>query len=521
MKEKMLKKIFIYVIIKISGLFDKEYYIKAYPDIKEKNIDPLYHYILYGWKEERNPSRYFDTHFYLSKYPDVEISGINPLYHFIISGRSEYRLPAPQTRPSKFKNSSIQNEPWYIRLIRYVKHENLAQKDQSATVSNWEKARTKHPWEQNKTNLEPGINILGYFQTSKGIAEAARSNMRALDRTHVPYSVVNFKSGIPNRQLTEAVPENKSYGEFRYNTNLFHVNPPQLPQLWGTFKENNLTNRYNIGVWYWELPKFPESWLFAFSLVDEVWVASQFVMESVSSKSTVPVIKIPPCIHVDCDSRLSRENFNLPDNRFLFMCAYDVLSSQARKNPFGAIEAFRRAFDKSDPSVGLVIKVNNAPENQLEIQLLREEFNHDNNIYLIDNNLDRLSMNTLINLTDAYISLHRSEGFGLVPAEAMYLGKPVIMTKWSGNLELMTENNSCGVGYQLIPLEENHGPYTKGQFWADPNIDQAASFMKRLRDDQLFYRLISTNAEDFIRNQFSPEIIGLLIENRLRKIGLI
>ncbi len=346
-------------------------------------------------------------------------------------------------------------------------------------VSEWHNAREKHPWIRDSKGFPSGVNLVGYLRTAKGIGEAARSSLLALKAVRIPCSIIDYKIGIPAHQLTEALPDSQLEGEFRFNTNLFHINPPELPYLWETFKKNDLTDRYNIGVWYWELPDFPEGWRFAFDLVDEVWVASQFVLDSVSAKSSVPVVKISPCIHTEYDSRLQRSDFNLPADRFLFLCAYDVLSTQARKNPLGAVEAFRRAFPKNDSTVGLVIKISNARENPDEIKRLREELQDYSNCYFIEEILDRSRMNALINLVDVYVSLHRSEGFGLVPAEAMSLGKPVIMTRWSGNLDLMTADNSCGVDYKLVPVTEKNGPYLPGQIWADPDIDHAAYFNEK------------------------------------------
>jgi glycosyltransferase involved in cell wall biosynthesis len=230
---------------------------------------------------------------------------------------------------------------------------------------------------------------------------------------------------------------------------------------------------------------------------------------------------IPPCIQMVYDRNLTRLDFNLPGDRFLFLCAYDVLSTQARKNPLGAIKAFKRAFTKNDPSVGLVLKINNARENPGEIKQLHDELQGYSNCYFIEDGLERLKFNALINLVDAYISLHRSEGFGLIPAEAMSLGKPVIMTRWSGNLDLMTTDNSCGVDYKLIQVEEKTGPYLTGQIWAEPDIDHAAFFMKKLRSDRQYYSHISKHAIKFIRDHFSPEVIGQQIEDRMGKIGLL
>jgi glycosyltransferase involved in cell wall biosynthesis len=235
----------------------------------------------------------------------------------------------------------------------------------------------------------------------------------------------------------------------------------------------------------------------------------------------VPVIKIPPCIEPAYDHRLKRSDYNLPDDCFLFLCAYDVLSVQERKNPLGAIEAFKRAFSRNDSAVGLVIKVNNARQDPVEIKHLRSKLQGYSNCFMVEEMFDRSRMNSLLHLIDVYISLHRSEGFGLIPAEAMSFGKPVVMTKWSGNVDFMTDDNSCGIDYKLIPVGKTFGPYTTGQFWADPDIDQAAYYMQKLYTDKEYYSLISARAEKTIHDSFSPSNIGKLIKDRMEQIGLI
>lgn len=385
----------------------------------------------------------------------------------------------------------------------------------------WREAHEELPWCLDSKGFDEGVNIVGYFRAVKGISEAARGSVLALDSAEIPYITHDFKYGIPSWQQVEVLPVSRHGDQFKFNTNLIHVNPPQLPFLWRTFSREDLTARYTIGVWYWELAEFPVEWQSAFGLVDEVWAATQFTFESISAKASVPVVKIPPCVQPVYDQALKRSDYHLPADRFLFLCAYDVLSTQARKNPIGAVEAFKRAFPKNDSSVGLVVKVNNAAENPGEIRQLRAELAGYSNCYLIEEVLDKPKFISLLNVVDAYVSLHRAEGFGLIPAEAMSLGKPVIMTRWSGNLDLMTEDNSCGVDYKLIPIVEGAGPYTLGQLWADPDIDHASFFMQRLISDKEYYSGVSERAKRMIQENFSPDHVGALIKSRMREIGLI
>ncbi len=362
-----------------------------------------------------------------------------------------------------------------------------------------------------------GLNLIGDFTAGNGLGEAARSSLLAIQTTTVPFALLNYESVVPAHQRFDF--QLGAYEtQFAYRINLFHVNPLEFPSLWHKFPHRDLADHYAIGSWYWELPEFPEKWSSTLDLVDEVWVASDFVKNSIQKRTHKPVVKIPPSIQVVFDPKITRASMNLPEDKFLFLCAFDVLSMQERKNPWAVIEAFKRSFSPKENTVGLVVKINNAAENPEKVAELKRALYEYANVTFIEETFPRLKFNALINLIDVYVSLHRSEGFGLIPAEAMYLGKPVIMTNWSGNTEFMTGDNCCPVNYRLIPLAKNVGDYEAHQIWADPDVDQAAMYMKRLSSDQAYYDQISSNARTFIRSHYSPQAVGRLIEKRVHEI---
>nr|WP_245975900.1 glycosyltransferase [Paenibacillus prosopidis] len=200
---------------------------------------------------------------------------------------------------------------------------------------------------------------------------------------------------------------------------------------------------------------------------------------------------------------------------------YDTSSFRERKNPEGAILAFRKAFAPDDTSVGLVIKVNNSALRPKDIQVLGDLSSGYGNIHIIDAVLPRNQVNGLIACTDCFISLHRSEGFGLGLAEAMYLGKPVIGTNWSGNTDFMNNTNSCPVNYRLVQVGENYGPYEAYQTWAEPDLDHAADYMMDLVAVPDWRDTIARAGQNTIRSQFSPTIVGEMIKNRLTRLGFL
>lgn len=380
-------------------------------------------------------------------------------------------------------------------------------------LEDWAVTRRRGEKVINQDLLE-GVTLVGFLTAATGLGEAARSSLRALQEARIPYSLVDLDFDVPARQQITH-PDPTAPKGFLNRVNLLHVNPNHLPLVWERFGQRALLGRRTIGVWYWELPEIPDEWVPAFQVVDEIWAPSRFIQRAVEARSPVPVHYVPPCIQVEFDPALARADFGLPEDTFLFLCAYDVNSVQARKNPKGAIEAFRRAFNPEDQSVGLVVKINNAEESPDEIARLEESLRGYGNIHFIKRVLPREHFNALIHLTDAYISLHRSEGFGLVAAEAMALGKPVIATNWSGNTDFMTEANSCGVDYKLVPVGEGMEPYLPDQVWAEPDLAMAAESLRKLKCDKQFYVRIGQNSKTTILDFFNTQKITAIIADRL------
>lgn len=387
----------------------------------------------------------------------------------------------------------------WLRVRSLFPSKKINQKIRSQLANEWKREKLDS---QKNSNYPFGVNLVGYFRAANGLGEAARGNLKVFEASDIPFSVHDFEEEVPVNQQFD-FPIRDYCHEFKYNINLLHINPLRLPYLWNSFPRDVLMDRYNIGVWYWELPEFPDEWCDSFDLVDEVWVASEFVRESIQAKTNKPVIVIPPVIEVYYDQTLSRNDFGLPADAFLFLVAFDVLSIQERKNPLGAVNAFKLAFDQNDLTVGLVIKINNVNENTKQVHHLKEELKDWKNCYFIEEIFSKERFNALLNCVDVYVSLHRSEGFGLIPAEAMYLGKPVIMTNWSGNRDFMTKDNCCPVDYELVRIDQTIGVYKEGQLWAEPDFKQAADFMYQLYNDKYLHTTISTKAITTIHDNYS------------------
>ncbi len=373
----------------------------------------------------------------------------------------------------------------------------------------------------NKHLMKKGVNLIGYARAEFGLGEACRLAAKALESAGVPFCIINFPYS-PSRQ-NDLTWKHKEVPAPLYNTNIFFINADQM---YYYYKKNILKrawfrNRYNIGYWHWELPNFPVFWNVSFNLVNEIWVPSQFTFQSISKNTYKPVVIMPHGIFVENPSNMNRKYFGLPESRFLFLNMYDTQSTSARKNPNGVIDAFKKAFKKNDGQVGLVLKVNNSAHFSKELAKLKYKIAEYENIRVIDNILSRQELNGLMNVMDSYVSLHRSEGFGLPIAEAMSLGKPVIATNWSGNVDFINENNACLVDFTIEKIEKNYGPYLANQEWAEPNIFHAANYMTKLVHDRGYANRIGLNAQKTIKSDFSPISIGMKYKSRLTELGLI
>jgi glycosyltransferase involved in cell wall biosynthesis len=362
-----------------------------------------------------------------------------------------------------------------------------------------------------------GINLAGYMRAEMGLGQVGRGVAAALDAAHIPFTVLNFEylNESRHRDLSWAHKEGRRAD---HDVTLLVINPDNIFNARRQLPEKIFANRYVIAYWFWELAEIPPDWMPAFSLVDEVWAASRFVHRGLSAKSPVPVMHVPPVVRFEATPGLSRRHFGLPEDRFLFLTVCDASSFLERKNPAAVVSAFQKSFRRGDLSVGLVIKMSGPSHLRQDRTALRDHIRDWDNIIVLDETMTRDEIGSLLSATDCVVSLHRAEGFGLVPAEAMSLGKPVILTRWSGNVDYMTSDNSIGIDYQLVRLARDYGPYRAGQFWAEPDVEQAAGWMRRMATEPDLARVVGQCGQQTIHARYSASVVGHVIQQRLQQI---
>lgn len=254
----------------------------------------------------------------------------------------------------------------------------------------------------------------------------------------------------------------------------------------------------------------------ALKFVDEIWTPSEFASDCFRKITDKPVHTIPYFVTAEADPRYDRQYFGLPEDKFLYLIMFDFNSTLLRKNPEGAIAAFKQAFRQDDPEVGLVIKVNNAtPECMDTLGAMLAGYE---NVHYITRTMDKSEVNSLIHCADVFVSIHRAEGFGLVLAEAMLLKTACIATNWSSNTEFMNGDTACMVSYEKKQIAGGEGSYPPGATWADPSVEETAMYMRKLKEDPEFYQKLVDRAYDHASSVLGKEKIVRLLENRIDQL---
>ena len=363
-----------------------------------------------------------------------------------------------------------------------------------------------------------GINLIGPVDASTGLGQSFRLVERVIRGMGIPYMIYPFAATVYSRtDISEY--EDRIGHELKYSVNLWHVSALEFGELYAAVGKKAFDRHYNIAYWLWELENFPDEWVGYTRVQDEIWTPSEFISRALRRKVTLPVVTVPYWVSAKTDpERFSRKWFRLPEKRFLFLMMYDSNSVSERKNPDGAIAAFRRAFTPDRRDVALVIKAGSLDKNGY--RRLKSKLTGYRNIRIIRGNLEKTEVNSLIACSDALISLHRAEGFGLVLAEAMLNHVPVIATDWSANTEFMDDKCACMVPYRMVRLTQNIFPYKKGEQWADPDVEAAARFMRRLADDRAYWKQISDAGFAHVREKLGQDQATRKIRRRMEPVFL-
>lgn len=363
----------------------------------------------------------------------------------------------------------------------------------------------------------PGVNIIGYIRGQFGLAESARHYARALINAGVQVRLHDVDLDLPHswddRSLEAWIGD-----DIPHQVSIIFINPDFLHQALDKIGRARMANQHLIACWFWELERIPAPWLPVIAEVDEIMVASEFVERAFRRVTDKPVLRIPQPLEDVPDSGLQRADFGLEEGKFTFLVTFDFNSWVARKNPQAAVRAFLAAFAPGRDDVRLVLKSSNGFRHPEALRALLNATARDPRIIVRDEVIERAHLYALQRCTDAYVSLHRAEGLGLGLAECMAMGKPVIATGWSGNLEFMTPDAACLVDYTLVPVQAGEYPHAEGAQWAEADIADAARAMRRLADDPAAAAALGLRGQRLVRERLSPARSANLLKARLEEL---
>ena len=364
-----------------------------------------------------------------------------------------------------------------------------------------EPIETNNRSQQKKTTKKLGVNVAGYFKGEFGVGQFGRLVAQAAAASGLPISaIVNKQTESRQDESFTLLNSNEIYP-----VTISAVNADQFSVWINDVPREIASHSKIVGVWAWEIESFPKPLHEAFAYVDEIWAISNFVRNAIQPHTRKSVLVFPcPIIAPEITEVLDRSAIGLgeqdPYNLFIF----DYFSTFRRKNPLDLIKAHILAFpNKSGPK--LVIKTINGAKRATDQERLRYAVGSRNDILIIDRYMAREQLHSLMNECQTYISLHRSEGYGLTLAEAMSLGKPVIATGYSGNMDFMNSDNSILVPFELVPVAEDAYPYPKDSRWAQPDIEFAADAMRTLSLNKEKRLQIGNQALSDVTSQFTME----------------
>ncbi|HET6575551.1 MAG TPA: glycosyltransferase family 4 protein [Fimbriiglobus sp.] len=458
----------------------------------------------------------------------LTVFGWGELLHFLrtecgLRGRWQEELPTPRVYG-----------PWdQLTLLRHARPElnatfplAAAEAGDAAAVVEWldrqpDLVKPDTVWRMalmkdvhDRLPTRAGVNLLGHFRYPSGLQQVVHATAKAFEAVGLRTSLRD----LPTEYPSDLADRTHYHGVELFDATVYcaSVNTPAEAHL----SRSGLHLRpgvRRVAVWYWETEEVPETVPEHPAPFDEVWAPTRFISDAFRKRVKVPVVPMLPGLEPLTFAPRPRSHFGLRDDRFAFLFTFDMASLMVRKNPLASVAAFRQAFRRDEP-VDLVIKVARGNESPADLAALTAACEA-NGVRLIDELMPRSDLLALMAACDCYVSLHRSEGLGLGMAETMLMGKPVIATGYSGNLDFMTPETSYLVEYERVPIPESVTQYPRGSHWAEPSVEHAAELMRRVYDNRDETRAVGERARAAVSELMSLEAFGRRMATRLQAIA--
>ncbi|SER49385.1 hypothetical protein SAMN05216548_12130 [Faunimonas pinastri] len=319
--------------------------------------------------------------------------------------------------------------------------------------------------------------VLADLSGGNGLSRAAQYEITQIRLSHDDVVTVDVSARMASRDAPITVDR-----EQVYDVVILLCQPETYARVLPLFRPEQLAGAYRIGLWVWETPLFPSDWTFALDIVHEIWTPSAFVAAAIQRGTDLPVTLRPHAVRApEVVEEVTRSAFGVPEGAFLGLAIMDLRSCPTRKNPWAHVEAWQRAFG-SDPDCVLLLKVRLGKKSRIVEGELREMIELAGNIRILEQDMSDSEIAGFQRLADVYLSLHRSEGYGLNIHEFLLLDVPVVATDWSANAEYGPGfANYHPVKYRLEPYRDWTGHFGDDSFqWATADVDDAARTLRKI-----------------------------------------
>ena len=363
------------------------------------------------------------------------------------------------------------------------------------------------------------VTIIGHPYAPIGMGEQLRSHVQACSALRLHHRVFDI---FRYAQRTDPA-HIRAIGELERRDlpggiRIFHINGDEVERVLAEFAARGgvFEDGYNVIVPAWELPAYPAPWAAQLRRFDEVWALSSFIRTSLAHAGLDSHL-IGQAVELQAGPNLPRRYFGIRESAFVLLNFFDLSSYSRRKNP-DAVLALLARIRRDDPfrDVQLVLKAKNG---ERAAEDWAATVAGDAAVKVIATPLDTTAVRSLIAACDCFVSLHRAEGFGRGLGEAMALGRLVMGTGWSGNVDFMTGRNSLLVRHGLVALQPDDYPHGQGQSWAEPDLDHAYGLLLPVLDDPDRGRAMARLGQADVLRTHGNRAVGLRILDRLEAIA--
>lgn len=461
------------------GLFDEDYYLATYPDVASAGIKPLLHYVNFGDREGRWPNSVFSPNFYRTQFGPTGLHSVCALYHYAVLGEALGLKASSAFHPDRYIASNVELQPWLDRALTHFLHLGRAhglmvnQRPRMSSAAKMHFKKVAPPSAPLSFDPNRGINIIGPLDKVSGLGVSARGyldGLRAAGMTALGSRAQQHEFAIQKSvKSLSALPDYMADAAI----NIVHMNGDTLPIMLKDEGESLFRDRYNVAVWYWELPTLRPEWQASMKYFHEFWAPTPFIARALSQSTAKPVRLVPPYLAYLPKLQSQPRSATEPAH---FVYCFDANSIIERKNPGVLLDAFWAAFPQNSTGdrARLTFKITYPNKNIPEVSRLYEATAVDARIKIIDHLLSDGELHALIGSATAYVSPHRSEGLGLTVIEAMGAGVPVIATPFGGVDAFVTSDAAFPLKYRHVELAADYTPYPQGFVWADPEVESLA-----------------------------------------------